>query len=299
MQPQSKIELAKSRDLGELISDSLTFIKQNFKPLFKAVITFCGLFILAGAATYALQQIKVIEMQRRIFNNQGFKSFDTFFDRLGIEYALSMLFIFINYALMTTVVLSYMALYKQKGNVPPTNEEIWGHVKYYILRVLGSTFLLSILIILATIFCIIPGVYLYPIFGLVFPIMVMENASFTYAFNRSFTLIKDNWWTTFGTLFVMGLIMYMGYMIFAFPAIIITIINALTHGSKTAATSAPLTVVVAFIQQLGQLLYALPLVTLGLCYYSLNEIKEGSGLLDRINQFGTKGPDSNLPAEEY
>jgi hypothetical protein len=37
-------------------------------------------------------------------------------------------------------------------------------------------------------------VYLSPILALILPIMVMENTSFGYAFNRSFVLIKENWW---------------------------------------------------------------------------------------------------------
>ncbi|MFD1258473.1 hypothetical protein ACFQ3S_16830 [Mucilaginibacter terrae] len=299
MQQQQKIELAKTRDLGETISDTFVFVKQNFKPLFKAVFTFCGLLLLATAVTYSLQQVKLFEYQKRIFDNQGFQSFDTMFDRFGIEYFLSMFFIMLNYSLMTNVVLSFMALYKQKGNIAPTNNELWDHIKYYFIRIFVGTFVLSILSVLATVLCIAPGVYVSPIFGLVFPIIIMENTSFTYAFNRSFNLIKNNWWTTFGTLFVMMLIVYIGYMIFSFPTIIITVINALTHGTKTAATSAPVLIVITLVQQLGQVLFILLLVALGLCYYNLNEIKEGTGLNDRINQFGTHHPDSNLPAEEY
>jgi hypothetical protein len=71
------------------------------------------------------------------------------------------------------------------------------------------------------------------------------------------------------------------------------------HGSSSAASSVPVVSVTTFIQQLGHVLYVLPLVSLGLCYYNLNEIREGTGLIDRINQFGTKRPDDNLPAEEY
>ena len=299
MQPQQNIELAKTRDLGETISDTFLFVKQNFKPLFKAVFTFCGLFILATAAIYAMQQVKTLEYQKRVLDNPGYQSFDTFFDRFGIEAVLSMFFLLLSYALMTTTVLSFMALYKQKGNVAPTNDEVWAYIKYYILRVIGGTFLLSILLIVATMICIVPGVYVYPIFGLIFPIMIMENGSFGYAYKRSFSIIKDNWWTTFGILFVMGIITYIGYVIFSFPAIILSVINLLTHGSGTASTSTPIAIVTALIQQAGQIIYVLPLVSLGMCYYNLNEIKESSGLNDRINQFGTHRPDSNLPAEEY
>lgn len=296
---QQNIELAKIRDLGENISDTFVFVKQNFKPLLVTVLTFCGLFILATAAMHAIQQVKVLELQKQALENPGYQSFDSFFDRFGLETFLSLFFMLLSYALMTTTVLSYMALYKQKGNIAPTSAEVWAYIKYYILRVLGGSILLSILLIIASALCILPGVYVYPIFGLIFPIMIMENGSFGYAYKRSFSIIKDNWWTTFGVLFVMAIITYIGFLIFSFPAIILSIINLLTHGTRTAATSTPVAVITAVIQQAGLIIYVLPLVSLGLCYYNLNEIKEGTGLNDRINQFGTHRPDSNLPAEEY
>jgi len=295
---QPKIELAKARDLGEIVNDSFIFTKQNFKPLFKAVLTFCGLFIIATATTYALQQVKVLDIQKHIFENK-YQTFDTVADRFGLEFFLSMLFMLLSYTLMTTTVISYMALYKQKGNAAPTNEEMWGYIKYYFLRVLTAAILLTILLVFAMAACIIPGIYLYPVFGLVFPIMIFENASFGYAFSRSFNLIKNNWWATFGTLFVMTIIVSIASLIFAFPSYVIIFINALTHGNNTASTSVPLTVIVSLVQQLAQLLYVIPLVALGLCYSNLNEIKEGSGLIDRINQFGSNSPDNHLPAEEY
>ncbi len=295
---QPKIELAKARDLGEIVSDSFTFIKQNFKPLFTTVITFCGLFIIATATTYALQQVKVLDMQKHIFEN-NYQTFDTVSDRFGVEFFLSILFMMLSYTLMITTVISYMALYKQKGNAAPTNEEVWGYIKYYFFRVLTAAILLTVLLVVATLACVIPGIYVYPIFGLVFPIMIFENASFGYSFSRSFNLIKNNWWATFGTLFVMTIIVSFASLIFAFPSFIITIVNALTHGKNTASTSVPLAIIVGLVQQMAQLLYVLPLVALGFCYCNLNEIKESSGLMDRINQFGSNSPDSHLPAEEY
>jgi hypothetical protein len=293
---QPKIELAKTRDLGEAITDSFTFISQNFKPLFKSIFTFCGLFILASAATYALQQVKVMDLQKRIFDNK-YETFSTMSDRFGIEYVLSMFFILLSYTLMSTTVISFMALYKQKGNIAPTTEEVWGYVKYFFLRVLLGVVVLTVLLVIATLLCLIPGVYVYPIFGLVFPIMVIENASFGYAFNQSFKIINNNWWSTFGALFVMGLIMYVAYLIFSIPNIIISVIGVLTHGRVT--TSPILTVIGSLLQQMAQILYVLPLVTLVMCYFNLTEIKEGSGLIDRINQFGNHSPDNHLPAEEY
>ena len=40
-----KVEFRKVRDFGEVISDTFLFMKQNFKPLFKAFFYLCGFFL--------------------------------------------------------------------------------------------------------------------------------------------------------------------------------------------------------------------------------------------------------------
>lgn len=298
MQKQPNIELSKNRDFGELITDTFAFLKQNFKPLLVMFFTFNGLFLLAMVVLNILQYTNASSLQqdmmesRPVFTQSRFANF-------GLLSVVAGLVAFLNYTLISTTVLSYMALYREKGNQPPSTSEVWGYIKYYFMRLLGSSFLLGILLVIGFVFCVIPGVYLYPIFGLVLPIIVMENASFGYAFNRSFKLINDNWWTVFGALFVIGIIMYTGFMVFSLPVIIITVINFFTHHSATTATSLPLYIINIFLQTAGQMVVIVPVVTSVLCYFKLVEIKESTGLLNRINTFGTGHNHDDLPAEEY
>ena len=42
------IEFKKRRDFGQVINDTFTFMRQNFKPLIKTYFIFCGLFVLAS-----------------------------------------------------------------------------------------------------------------------------------------------------------------------------------------------------------------------------------------------------------
>jgi hypothetical protein len=55
---QPKIELAKTRDFGEIINDTFLFMRQNFKPLLKYFFTFCGIFLAAGTVCSTLYQLK-------------------------------------------------------------------------------------------------------------------------------------------------------------------------------------------------------------------------------------------------
>jgi hypothetical protein len=296
---QQKIELAKAREFGELITDTFVFIKENFKPLIKAFLIFSGFFIVALMVTQSIQQITLMDLERRARTDPDFNNyFQSPFARFGLQTALGMLFMFLSYTTMTATVLCYMSLYKEKSNTAPTIEELWVYIKYFFLRILGSTFLLSILLMIGFALCLVPGFWLAPILGLVFPIMVFENAGFGYAFNRSFNLISNNWWLTFGTMVVMSIIVYMGIMLFSIPSYIITAINFLLHTSSGFVKSPVVIIATTILRCLGVLLYILPVITSALCYFNLNEIKEGTGLIDRINRFGTQ-TDTNSPAEEY
>ncbi|QJD96749.1 hypothetical protein HH214_13145 [Mucilaginibacter robiniae] len=304
---EQNIELAKTRDFGEIINDTFVFIKQNLKPLLKSFFTICGLLLLALAIVQSLQMIKVYDLQRQIYTaasgsgtsyNAGYR-FGYQYGQMAGQYLLSFAVMILFYTVMLITILSYIALYKEKGNIAPTTEEVWVYVKYYFLRVLGSSILLGLLLMLGMVLCLIPGIWLYPITGLILAVIVLENAPFGYAFNRGFKLISNNWWLTFGCLFVAGLIAGLGAMVFTVPNYIIMFYNLLVHTRASATSSVPLVFITTTIQILGQTLLIIPLVTLALCYFNLTENKEGTGLLNRINQFGTTKPHTDLPAEEY
>jgi hypothetical protein len=298
-----KIELAKTRDFGEIISDTFVFIKENLKPLLQNFFTLCGIFIIAGAITAVIQQSKMVGMVNNsslfqprasnLFNNPNPFGF------LGIEYFLSIFFIMLGYIAMHVTILSFIALYKEKGNVAPTTTEVWAYFKYFYFKIFGSAILIFLLIIFATVLCFFPGVYLYPIMALVLPIMIFENTSFSYAFNRSFRLIKDNWWLTFGCIFVSILIVYFASLIILIPTTIINLSSMFLHPHNGIHMSLTTTIISTVLQQVCQVFGIIPLVVISLCYFSLNEKANGTGLIERLSQLGNNTPDDTLSTEEY
>lgn len=296
----SKIELAKPRDFGETITDTFGFIKQNFKPLLKYFFIFCGFFLFATFALTVLTEVKALSFMSSApvdsFDESG--AFSRVFSFLG-GYLLLIIFIILNYVAINVMVLCFMTLYKQKQNAVPTTEEMWGYFKYYYLRVLGSSILLYILMIIGFMFCLVPGIYLSPIFALVPAIMVMENGSFGYSFNQSFKLIKDNWWVTFGIIVVIYIILYVLNLFISIPSFILGIGNVFLHMRDTKAISLPIAIMVSLLQTVEYAFQILIMVAVGLCYFSLSESKEGTGLMERINQFGAGESHTDTTQEEY
>lgn len=295
---EPKIELAKMRDFGEVISDTFLFIRQNLKELLKSFFILCGFFLIALASVSFLQQYKMMHT----FNEAhagGPQTFGSTMSDFWVSYVATMVISFMTMCAISVTILSFMALYKQKGNVAPTTDEVWGYFKYYYLRVLGGTFVIGLLIGAGFALCLLPGIYLFPILGLVFPIMVMENATFGYAFNRSFQLIKENWWVTAGAVLVIWIIVYVMMIVITIPASAVNMASIWLRPQKIPQFSMGTILLSVVLQALTQVLLIIPTIGISLCYFNLSENKEGTSLLDRINNFGTQGPQTNLPTEEY
>ncbi|HEY9195170.1 MAG TPA: hypothetical protein VIM77_02860, partial [Mucilaginibacter sp.] len=148
---QSKVELAKTRDFGEIISDTFLFIRQNLKPLLKYFFTFCSFFLVAGVASSTIYQLKVMNIaisDARSAASGGLEYRPSIWRMYGTEYFVVMTCSLLTVVILELTVLSYLALYKEKGNQVPTSDEMWGYIKYFFFRALGGSILLNILMLL-------------------------------------------------------------------------------------------------------------------------------------------------------
>lgn len=291
-----KLEFKKLRAFGEIINDTFLFIKQNFKPLLKVLLYFCGFFILASTVASIMQQLEAKQLtiaaagDGNLFGITRFKQLFTF------NYLLLFIFSMASTSAMYVAVLSYIAVYIQKGKVAPAPDEIWAYFKYYFFRVFSSSIGLSIFFIFCLLFCLIPGIYVFPAMSLFFPVMVLENTSFLYAFNRSFKLLKDQWWVTAGAILIIYVIAYASMSLASMPVIILTMISVFTKGAK--GLSDTVIILSAVVQHLSYVFMIVPIIGSTLCYFNLAERQESTGLMDRINQLGEKKDDLD-GLEEY
>lgn len=294
---QPKVELARPRDFGEIINDTFAFIKQNFKNLLKNFFIFCGFFMVAAAGISFFQQYRVQQMVQSVTANTA-PTFDGVSD-LWVSGLVSALMAMLVYTTAMVTVLSYMAIYKQKGNEAPEPAEVWTFIKHYFLRTLLGGFVCALLLGIGFVLCVIPGLWLFPIFGLIFPIMIMENAGFGDAFSRSFTLIKDNWWVTAGAVLVLWIITY--FMITFIMMPVSLLLGASLFFSRSATAALPLwgIILMSILQILAQLIAIIPIVGVALCFYNLTETKEGNSLMSKIENFGQHNAQTDLPSEEY
>jgi len=288
------IELRKLRDFGQTINDSFTFFKENFKPLVRILLAICGLFILIGTISTVFTYMNISSM----FN---FTPGDYESSSKPVSYIIgsiiSAFILVLTQAFIHLATLCYISVYLQKNNTTPTLAEVWGYFRYYFFRVLGSGIAMFFVIAVGFVLCVIPGIYISIPMYLVIPIIVIENGSFGYAFNKSFKLIKNNWWTVFGVIFIMSLVVGVASSIAGIPLTLVSV------GSKfipMKALSLPIIIFFSIMRNLLILAYTLPAIAVCLCYFNLSEDKEGTGLLDRIEKLGQhNNQNDGLPSEEY
>lgn len=298
---KQNFELRKLRDFGQIFNDSFTFFKDHLKPLMRSVLVISGIFLLLGSISTAATYLNMTTM----FDfTQGANNYSM--EKHTISYFVSviiMIFILvITQACINLVTTCYISIYLQNKKQQPTVAQVWGYFKYYFWRVFGATILLGFLICIGSLFCLIPGIYLSIVFSLVIPIMVIENASFGYAFNRSFKLISGNWWFTFGVLIVVSLIVGIANNVAGIPLGIIPVVSKFVSNVNITT---PLIIFFSVLRNLLFVTYSIMSIAVTLCYFDLTEQKEGTGLMSRIENFGTPdtedeelGP-SPEPAEEY
>jgi len=150
-----KMELRQSRDFGQIISDTIVFIIQNWKSLLKNYIVFCGVFIAGNILFSILLQLRVVNIHKEIAGEGGSSGPISIF---GSEYYLVLLFSYLNIVAVVTSTFSYITLYQLNDNTPPTIEAVWAYFKYYFFRVAWSLLLLFVICFIGLFFCVLPGI---------------------------------------------------------------------------------------------------------------------------------------------
>lgn len=282
---EEKIELNRIRTLGEIIDDSIQFFKQNWRPLLRSYFTICGFFWVVSFVVAILNQVQTA--QRLAMGGSQF----------GATYFLAMFFDLVSGIVIILTVMSFIALYKEKQNQAPSTEEVWSYFKYYFFRIFGSYLALALCLVAGLLCCVIPFFYLAVVFSIIFPIMIMENTTFGYAFSRSFKLIKNRWWNVLGVIIISDIIIVVAMFSIGIPVTLVVVSTKfLTNVGGLTIYKYATVIVTHFLQ----FLYPIPLIAITLTYFSLTEEKDEGALYERINSIGKRdsGINDNL-TEEY
>ncbi|MEM8567799.1 MAG: hypothetical protein AAGF85_15160 [Bacteroidota bacterium] len=320
MQTSPAIEYHKTRDFGKKLNATVEFIKENFKPLFRALIYIAGPPIILGSILFSqiFERIMNLGTLAQAGLDPGFN--DVFgFIIPGIG---GMIFLLIGGTALVAVVYDYMILYEKRGKNISVND-VWQLTKTSFWQVLGRMFLLTLLFLAAYVVVVIiivafataspglafiiglpvGGAFLYcivPIY-LIFIITAYEKVGFGTAIGRCFKLVGGKWWSTFGLIVITSIIQGIISYVFMIPWYVIFILKTL-HATDTGAFSfaepTPLMEVIStisfmFYSVMSYVLYFIPLIAIAFQYFNLIELKESKGLMSKIDAFGTSAQEED------
>ena len=142
--------------------------------------------------------------------------------------------------------------------------------------------------------------------SLSFFIQLYEKKSFIDAVVRSFKLINNGkWWSTFGLIMVLYLIMMTVSYVFIIPYYAVLFTNTL-HSVSTGTQVEPSsswkiwTIACFTLYYMAQMImYALPNVGIAFQYFNLVELKEAKGLMNQIENLGQSSTPDNRPEEHF
>lgn len=331
MEEFKAIEFQRTRDFSKKLNATFEFLRQNFKPLGKSILFIAGPAVLVGSlliGSFMGEFLTLSQSMQNFSGNSGALSDYFLSTSFWLQLVLMFIFLFISFIVTIATINNYLIIYDERKTNKIDVQEVWDRVRNTFWTYLGSALLFFLLLLIAYVILLIPifvlsaisgfliffgvvffiGGLFYLIFSssLTFFIQLYEKKNFIDAIVRSFRLVNNGkWWSTFGLIIILQLIMGVSSYIFLIPYYIIIF----TSSFHSVSTGGPLefsdsmkiwTMFFFTLYYMAQmLLYALPNIGIAFQYFNLVELKEARGLMSQIENLGQQQTDPNRPEEHF
>src|SRR5688572_20808631 len=289
------IEYHHTRDFSRKMNTTFEFIRQNFKSLGKSILLIAGPPVLVASLIIATFVDEFMGLTRAAANNPGDgEVFETYFMSVTfwLQIVLMLLLFLVSSIMSIATINNYIILYEERQTNNISVSEVWTRVRETFWMYLRTTLVFFLLAIVVYIILIIPVallaaispaliflgmmamfcgvIYLIVSVSMTYIVRAYEKKNFFDAIARSFKLVRDKWWSTFGIIMVLYLVMMTISYIFMIPWYVATLTSAL-HSTSTEMLEQPVTtwttVVLFTLYYLAQMvLGALPNVGIAFQY---------------------------------
>ncbi|MBI5474833.1 MAG: hypothetical protein HY961_21035 [Ignavibacteriae bacterium] len=269
MQPLTEIpmrfEFYRARDFGDTLSATFTFLRQEFVPFGKILVYILGPLLIVSV---------IVELFFQAPPEEALTG--PYWAGVGLLLVVTLM----QQVVLALIVNHYIRLYIANDESRFDPKAMVGYCAETFWRIVGVEILLGLMLGLAFLLLIVPGVYLSISSSLLVTAAIQEDCPFSDALARSTQLIKQYWWYTLGLIIIVSIIMYIFQLVLFAPTFVMSFVTAM-HGF-TESTD---TVWVKAAQAVGHLatfFYVIPLVALVVHFYSQIEKKEAAGLERKV-----------------
>ena len=280
------INFKRQRELGEIITDTFKFLRENYRSLFSLILKIAGPMLI----------ILSLSLGYYYYIGGGNPFLETGMDDNLWQFFLALFLLVISFLLFFTLlqgtVLHFIRSYiENKGAV--VESEVFTGVKNDFGSLLGVGIIAPILVFFGLLLCLLPGIYLWVPMSFCFPLVVFGRIGAFDSIGDSFTLIKNNWWMTFLSLIVMTLLVYLIGLIFQIPMFIYLMVKMVSVVQEGSAANPEamfdwVYIVFSVIASIAQyLLYSILIIAIAFIYYDLDEKKHFTGTYETISKLGS------------
>lgn len=283
MHNDQTIQFKKQREIGDIITDTFRFIRENYKSLLSYIIKTTGPFFLVLAIAVGYYTYSAA--------GNPFESFSGDIGNFIISFFLLVVSLLLFYSALYGTILHYIKCYITNEGIVKESDVKAG-VKKDFFKLLLLAFLSGILIIAGFILLVIPGIFLIVPLSVAGAVLVFKDYSVSESISYCFTLVKDHWWITFITLFIIGILVYIIGLVFQVPLIIYTVIKTLTAVQEGSMANPELFRDWIFISLqifssiIQYLLSIITIISIAFIYFNLNEHKHLTGTYETIEKLG-------------
>lgn len=286
------IEFKAQRDLGQIITDTFNFIRNEFKPFFGLILQVVLPYLLVMFAALAFYFYSVGSLTNLVDDNALFDGSTTSILTMLATFLILITTGIIAYVLAHSTALYYIKSYVENKGVVNT-EIVKTNVKNSFWKFVGLGVIVGLAVTFGFLLCVIPGIYVFVPLSISFSLMVFKDQSVSDAFSNSFNFIKNEWWMSFLTIFVVGIIVSVIGSIFSVPAMIYSIVKMGVFSGEVDPTGQaglfqdPVYIILNVLSYaLKYFLNFISIIAVVFIYFNINEKKNFSGTFDRIDSLG-------------
>lgn len=298
------IELRKRRDFSATLSTAFAFLRENWRPLLRAMLFICVPFYAVG--TLLIGGLFVALTGAAANGGAGG------FGAIGYSVAgaiIGYLLLGLGSIFSIALVLEYMANYSRTGGERATVGRIWRVLRPRLMGYIGMSFLIGLMFAVVYVVAAFLGAlfaraslflmfiilfstifYFLTVWSLSLPLRAFSGMDLGDCLFQPFSLVRGNWWKSFCIAFCTGfLVALMSYSV-STPFMVIGGFRAFsgfqTDHSPDAFSTARMLYLLFLITAMVVNLLLQPIVTVavGCNACSLLEQRVGIGLMERIDQ---------------
>jgi len=302
-----KINFRKVRDMGETISATTAFIRQNHKILLKAIFFLALPFILLGLISYTFTLAVLLE---DFWDDYDSSAFATYSELSSIFSIFSLL----GSIVLVAVVYEYIILYLKRSDfeqitVREIGKRVLDNIGLYLSTtillffvvlallvpftalmfawfslIIGMTSGIAVFVVITTVGILLMCSYPVITLSFIYIVRLVEGKSFGAALSRCMIIVQGKWFST------LWLYMITVFIVMSLIGLVPAILTGLTafliniFSWESMLFLLPVTGVVYTI--VGVIVNVITLIVVALRYFSIVEEKEGIGLMRKIALIG-------------